>query len=346
MGVNGRRDKQKSSLSGMDSPQRKKLLRLSVSQSDGHVTWNGHSLRSWSHGAMRCSPGGSTVGFVSVQTVLALAIWSAANVCVAAPHGAAGRAKTSAVSSTQSVPAAAESGTPDRSTESGEMLQGSRGQRFTADNFSTSAASDGDQRRAILNSREWLSARHAFNAWLSVQEIYSTDEVRKIRQTLNSRLKAMSAEQLREFVADLSDKMTLYTSARAEDDRQWLTRRVSVGVHPAEEDRQALHPDLYRLTAGQLEEHLRGIEARRMRLQQVQQNFDVSRERRIAAYHQARQDQDRGREQNMGRAVEGQLGGLGTGARAGVENGNPGLVPDRDPFLDPYDPSYNGIGVR
>lgn len=171
----------------------------------------------------------------------------------------------------------------------------------------------------ILNSAEWRQTQQAYNEWLSVQKIYTPQEVKRLRADTQAKVAKMSAAQLQSFLDDANEKVKILLSKDAEDARLWLAQRMAVEVKLTPEQMKEERPDIANMTAAQVEQRLLQIDQERKQTKTAQESFDADRKFRIKAINeQAKQDENE-REQALNRAAEdsagygGYYGGYGGG---------------------------------
>ncbi len=142
---------------------------------------------------------------------------------------------------------------------------------------------DATVKAAILQSASWKEVIQRFNDWLSVQAIYTTDEVRHIRARLNAGIDRMNPDQLQFFEADMRAKLDVLTSERALDAQAYLTEKLLVASDAyARKVREQL-PDVLSMTPAQIDQSLSIFASKRQSRVQMQSSFEQSRDRRLAA---------------------------------------------------------------
>lgn len=157
---------------------------------------------------------------------------------------------------------------------------------------------DAEAKAAILQSASWKEVIQRFNDWLSIQAIYTADEVRHIRARLNAGIDRMNPDQLQFFEADMRAKLDVLTSERALDAQAYLAEKLLVASDAfARKIREQL-PDVLSMTPAQIDQSLSIFAAKRQSRQQMQSNFEQTRDRRLAANSaqlRAREQQQRDR---------------------------------------------------
>ncbi len=83
-------------------------------------------------------------------------------------------------------------------------------------------------RQQILQSERWRQARRGLNEWLSIQQIYSPEEVAVLKKQFQERVDRMSAPELRDQLDEMEAKLAVLSSPEAEDARRWLSQFLAV----------------------------------------------------------------------------------------------------------------------
>jgi hypothetical protein len=79
----------------------------------------------------------------------------------------------------------------------------------------------------IMNSQRWRRAIFELGEWLAAQQIYTTDEVRRIKATFNRRVAGMSSYELEYLLDDLDSKFKILDTPEAKDARSWVGQYLS-----------------------------------------------------------------------------------------------------------------------
>lgn len=131
-------------------------------------------------------------------------------------------------------------------------------------------------RQKILESERWRRTQRLFDEWLSVQVIYSSDEVAAIRADLNQQVAQMSPAELEQFLVGMEERLDVLTSPEAEDARIWLEQFMAVAVNPEQQLGMA-RPDLLNMTASQVRVELNRLNQIREQRSRSRAAFDRSR---------------------------------------------------------------------
>lgn len=157
----------------------------------------------------------------------------------------------------------------------------------------TPPADDADEdivRKAqIMNSQRWRRAIFELGEWLAAQQIYTADEVRRIKANFNRRVAAMSSYEVEYLLDDLDSKFKILDTPEAKDARSWVGQYLS-----AMSDRKRAEvlkdvPDVVTMSASQLQVEIEKIEKTRAALQQRSAAFDQSRQQLVERAAAARQ---------------------------------------------------------
>jgi methyl-accepting chemotaxis protein len=152
------------------------------------------------------------------------------------------------------------------------------------------AAEDDVVRKAqIMNGQHWRRAIFELGEWLSAQQIYTADEVRRIKANFNRRVAAMSSYELEYLLEDLDSKFKILDTPEAKDVRSWVGQYLS-----AMSDRKRAEvlkdvPDVVTMSASQLQREIEKIEQTRTAIQQRSAAFDQSRQQLVERAAAARQ---------------------------------------------------------
>jgi hypothetical protein len=167
----------------------------------------------------------------------------------------------------------------------------------------TAAAAPGDSqeaaRRQILESDRWRRTFRKFEEWVSVQQVYTEEQLAAVRAELTGRIATMSPRELEVFLKDMEHRLAVLTSPEAEDARHWLSQFLAVARNP-EAQLGRSRPDVLNMTAGQIRQELLWLQQHRAARQQSQAAFQQGR----ALQHQAASQVRDTRRQSQGQAAE------------------------------------------
>jgi len=148
---------------------------------------------------------------------------------------------------------------------------------------------DFEHKAAVLQSSRWRRAVFELGEWLSAQRIYTSQQVNQMKADFNRRVAAMSAEELDALLDDLELKFKVMDSPEAKDARDWVGQYLSAMSDSRRQQALRNVPDVVAMSASQLAEEIKRIEQRRDSLRQRQQDFDQTRQARVAGAQANRQ---------------------------------------------------------
>ncbi|MBX9790989.1 MAG: hypothetical protein K2Y37_18880 [Pirellulales bacterium] len=152
--------------------------------------------------------------------------------------------------------------------------------------------SETEERAKIVNSERWKRLEHEFNEWLSVQVIYTPQQVRYMQEELYNETSKMSAAELKQFLDGMEAKLNVVLSPDAAETRAWLGQYLSMVATGYREQLLKTVPDFVNMTAAQLEQQHLQLRARRLQGQQQAAAFSRGRGELMQAT-QRQQDRDR-----------------------------------------------------
>lgn len=132
------------------------------------------------------------------------------------------------------------------------------------------ASSDEAARQQILQSARWQNAARGLEQWLSVQQLYSPQEVVVLKAQFKARVAHMSPPELEKQLADMEAKLAVLSSPEAEDARRWLAQFLAVQAKYSPEQLRQMRPDVANMTAAQIRDELQQFQARRGQAQLTQ----------------------------------------------------------------------------
>jgi FtsZ-binding cell division protein ZapB len=137
---------------------------------------------------------------------------------------------------------------------------------------------DAARKVEIMSGPRWRRAIFELGEWLSSQEIYSPQEVSRIKADFNRRVAGMSSYELEYLLDDLDAKFKVLETPEARDAKAWLGQYLSAMSDQRRAEALRDVPDVVTMTSSQLQQEINRIEQKRMSLQQRQQAFDQSRD--------------------------------------------------------------------
>jgi hypothetical protein len=174
----------------------------------------------------------------------------------------------------------------------------------------TAAASDAAKKAQILASDRWKKVEQEFAKWLSMQVIYTPQQVEQLKTKLKAEIQRMSAAELEQFLDQWDAKLKVLLGTDAAEAREWLGQYLSV---VADGFRQTFLQklgitDVSKLTAAQIEDQIENIRAQRLAFQQQRAAFDVGRQNAVNMAQQFRTQEQAALQQSG----VGQAGSFGT----------------------------------
>jgi hypothetical protein len=173
---------------------------------------------------------------------------------------------------------------------SGGYAPATRGQSTEPAKVDVDAPADDSHesaRREILDGARWRQTQREFNEWLSVQTIYTPDEVKAIRDNLRKSIANKSPRELEDFMKDMESRLEVLMSPEADDARLWLKQFMAVAVDPERQLGRA-RPDVLNMTASQIRQELQWLQQTREARQRNQASFNRSRQLQSQAARDAR----------------------------------------------------------
>ena len=133
--------------------------------------------------------------------------------------------------------------------------------------------SEVDERAAIVKSERWQRLEHEFNEWLSVQVIYTPEQIQFMQQELYNETSKMTVPELKRFLDEMEAKLNVVLSPDAAETRAWLGQYLSMVATGYREQLLKTVPDFVNMTAAQLEQQHLQLRARRLQGQQQSAAF-------------------------------------------------------------------------
>lgn len=145
------------------------------------------------------------------------------------------------------------------------------------------AGSPGDLARKaeIMSGPRWRRAVFELGEWLASQQIYTPQEVNRIKADFNRRVAGMSSYELEYLLDDLDAKFKVLETPEARDAKAWLGQYLAVMSDQRRAEALRDVPDVVTMSASQLQQEVNRIEQKRVTLQQRQQAFDQTRDLRV-----------------------------------------------------------------
>jgi len=196
-------------------------------------------------------------------------------------------------------------------------------------------------RRQILHSDQWQDMQFDFDQWLSVQSIYTPEEVQDIIARMERGVSRMTSGQLQRFLVDMQDRLDVLNSPNALSAQIYLTEKLQVASAAyAKRIRESL-PDVLTTSAAQMEKQLLVHAQRRSAAQQRTSAFKDARQQSVASNQAQRQAQVAEQQRRVAR-------NRGAAERNAVGD----ISPSREYFPDvgrrqnvPFFGGFGGMGI-
>lgn len=155
---------------------------------------------------------------------------------------------------------------------------------------------------SVVDSPEWAATRDAYMQWLSMQQVYSPQEVQKLVNDLRLRVAGMNERERVAFMKDIQARLEVLNSQQAQQARAWLNENLSRMTPAGQQKLRSQIPDIANMSAAQLQQALAGHEMQmqarqrssaataQFRAQQNQMAMQMSQQRQ-QAFVDARQRQ-------------------------------------------------------
>ncbi len=140
------------------------------------------------------------------------------------------------------------------------------------------SADDPARKAEIMSSPQWRRAIFELGEWLSAQQIYSPQQVNRIKADFNRRVAGMSSYELEYLLEDLDAKFKIMETPEAKDAKAWIGQYMAVMSDQKRAEVLKDVPDMVTMTSAQLQQEIDRIEQKKVALQRQQQAFDQSRD--------------------------------------------------------------------
>jgi hypothetical protein len=145
---------------------------------------------------------------------------------------------------------------------------------------------DDAAKQEIFASKAWQQAMAGLNEWLSVQVIYDQKEVPQLKRDLVARLNKMTAPELRNYLADLQQKLAIMASPEATATRSYIGYNLSVASDAyAAKIRRGL-PDVLNMNALQVKQALYNLEQQQAAVKSREAAFQEQRQTQLKLVQQ------------------------------------------------------------
>jgi uncharacterized protein (TIGR02246 family) len=134
----------------------------------------------------------------------------------------------------------------------------------------TATSADAAKKATLLAGDAWKRLESEFNQWVSVQVVYTPEQMADAKAEMRAEVEKMSAPELERFITETDSKLKLLMNKDGMEARAWLGQYLS---HRTEAYRQKLFgdtPDFFNMTSAQIEDSALRLRAK-LRAQQRQQ---------------------------------------------------------------------------
>ena len=148
-------------------------------------------------------------------------------------------------------------------------------------------AGDIARKAEIMNSQRWRRAIFELGEWLSSQQIYSPQEVNRIKADFNRKVAGMTSYELEYLLEDLDAKFKIMETSEAKDARAWVGQYLAAMSYSKRAEVLKDVPDVTRMSAGDLADEIKKIEAKKQQLVNQQAAFNQSRRDIVSSQQQS-----------------------------------------------------------
>jgi hypothetical protein len=151
-----------------------------------------------------------------------------------------------------------------------------------ADDSSDSEAA----KQEIFASKAWQQAMAGLNEWLSVQVIYPQSEVPQLKREVVEKCNKMTAPELRAYLADLQQKLSLVSTPEATEIRSYIGYNLSVAsdAYAAKIRRQL--PDVLNMNALQVKQAMYNLQQQQAAVKSREAAFQDQRKTQLKLVQQ------------------------------------------------------------
>jgi len=145
--------------------------------------------------------------------------------------------------------------------------------------------------QGVVDSPEWQATRQAFYNWLSVQQVYSEQEIQQKISDLRLRISAMNEQQRVAFMKDMQARLAVLNSEQAQQARAWFNENLSRMTPAGQQKLRQQVPDISNMNAAQLQQALNQKQMQfqaRQRSQSATAQFRAQQNQKIMQMNQQR----------------------------------------------------------
>ncbi len=148
-------------------------------------------------------------------------------------------------------------------------------------------SADAAKKAALLASDTWKRLVLEFNQWVSVQVVYTPQQMAKTKAEMRSEIEKMPAPELERFIAETDAKLSLLMSKDAREARAWLGQHLSRRTEAYRQKLLGDAPDFANMTSAEIEDRALRLRSKVRSSQQAQASFDANRSRMVNSQLQA-----------------------------------------------------------
>ncbi|MCC7086224.1 MAG: hypothetical protein IT427_14570 [Pirellulales bacterium] len=177
----------------------------------------------------------------------------------------------------------------------------------------TGSKPDAAAKELILDSSRWREMQKEFHEWLSMQVVYSPQQVAEIKARLAAEIEKMSAAELQQFLDQWEAKLKVLLGQDATEGREWLGQFLSVaadGYRKQVFQRLGI-TNVWSMSAAQIEEAIQNIRSKELHLKQERAVFNQGRTEQMQSVERFRTD-ERSAMQRAGESKAGEFGSYQT----------------------------------
>ena len=145
---------------------------------------------------------------------------------------------------------------------------------------------------------------YAFRDWIAGQP-YTPDELAKLKAEFQEKVETFSAPQLQQLLASSQRKLEILTSPASEEARQWVASQMALLTRPPADDIAIVRPDIFQLSAAELQQQVLGVQTRRADIARSRAAFNKANTRNLQAIDNMVAEQNRAREERINRPSTG-----------------------------------------
>ncbi|MEX0642522.1 MAG: hypothetical protein WD468_07465 [Pirellulales bacterium] len=123
--------------------------------------------------------------------------------------------------------------------------------------------------QSVVDSPEWQATRQAFQQWLTVQQVYTDQEMQAMVNDLRTRVAAMNEQERAAFLKDMQSRLAVLNSEQAVQARAWMSENMSRMTPAGQQKLRRQIPDVANMSAAQLQQ---ALASKQMQMQGRQQS--------------------------------------------------------------------------